>query len=84
MTLILKPAHTYHSPNNINNLILNKISNMNIFGCIDMDDNTQDSTNIGIIMENINELIPIIPFDTPLIQETQKFTGQEEEVTISP
>ena len=37
-----------------------------------MDDNTQDSTNIGIIMEDINELIPIIPFDTPLIQETQK------------
>ena len=65
-----QPAHTYHSPNNINNLILNEVSNMNIFGCIDMDDNTQDSTNIGIIMEDINELIPIIPFDTPLIQET--------------
>ena len=65
-----QPAHTYHSPDNINNLILNEVSNMNIFGCIDMDDNTQDSTNIGIIMEDINELIPIIPFDTPLIQET--------------
>ena len=37
-----------------------------------MNDSTQDSTNIGIIMEDINELIPIIPFDTPLIQETQE------------
>ena len=36
------------------------------------------------IMENVNELIPNIPFETPLIQDTQKFTGQEEEVTISP
>ena len=56
---------------------------MDIFGCIDMDDNTQDSTNIGIIMEDINELIPIIPFDTPLIQKTQNFEKQGEAVTIN-
>ena len=79
-----QPARNYKSPNNINDLIINEVYNMDIFGCIDMDDNTQDSTNIGIIMENINELIPTIPFETPLIQDTQKFTGQEEEVTISP
>ena len=66
-----QPAHTYNSPNNINNLILNEVYNMDIFSCIDMEDDTQDSTNIGVIMADINELIPTIPFDTPLIQEAQ-------------
>ena len=78
-----RPAHSYNSPDNINDLILDEVYDMAIFGCIDMDDNTQDSTNIGTIMEDINELIPIIPFDTPLIQETQNFEEQEEAVTIS-
>ena len=66
-----QPAHTYNSPNNINNLILNEVYNMDIFSCIDMEDDTQDSTNIGVIMADINELIPIIPLDTPLTQEAQ-------------
>ena len=48
---------------NINDLVHNKLYDMDLFDS-DMDDNIHDNDNIGTIMQDINELIPIIPSDT--------------------
>ena len=76
-------ADSYNAPDNINDLIPDELYNMDIFDSIDMDDNIQDINNIGTIMQDINELIPIIPSDTPLIEEGQAFKEIEEAVTIN-
>ena len=45
-------------------------------------ENTQDINNIGTIMKDVNELIPIIPFDTTLMEEEQNLKEIDEAVTI--
>ena len=79
----LQTADSYNTPDTINDLIPDELYNMDIFDSIDMDDNIQDINNIGTIMQDINELIPIIPSDTPLIEEGQAFKEIEEAVTIN-
>ena len=81
-----QPSHSYNSPDDINDLILDELYNMDLFGGIDMvpnHDNIQDINNIGTIMKDVNELIPIIPFNTPLMEEGQNLKEIEEAVTIN-
>ena len=78
-------SHSYDSPNDINDLILAELCDMDFFDDIDMvpnHENTQDINNIGTIMKDVNELIPIIPFDTTLMEEEQNLKEIDEAVTI--
>ena len=59
----LQTADSYNNLDNINDLIHNELYDMDLFDS-DMDDNIHDNDNIGTIMQDINELIPIIPSDT--------------------
>ena len=69
----LQTADSYNNLDNINDLIHNELYDMDLFDS-DMDDNIHDNDNIGTIMQDINELFPIIPSDTYLIEEGQAIT----------
>ena len=78
-------SHSYDSLNNINDLILAELFDFDLLDGIDMvpnHENTQDINNIGTIMKDVNELIPIIPFDTTLMEEEQNLKEIDEAVTI--
>ena len=69
----LQTADSYNNLDNIIDLIHDELYDMDLFDS-DMDDNIHDNDNIGTIMQDINELFPIIPSDTYLIEEGQAIT----------